>query len=138
VNRNSKKSISAEDRRYKAFDLKRAGTSYREIGRQLGCSRTQAQRDVFRVLRELRPAQEDVEHHRKMLVTRYEFILEKLFPKIDNKNIIGESAVYDRILKTLNQIADITGVKEKPEKRGGSEEMDLAAYADLLEQADSQ
>lgn len=73
-----------------------------------------------------------------MLVTRYEFILEKLFPKIDNKNIIGESAVYDRILKTLNQIADITGVKEKPEKRGGSEEMDLAAYADLLEQADSQ
>jgi len=76
-----------------------------------------------------------------MLLTRYESILERLFPKLDPQPdtvLIGEAALYDRILKTLNQMADITGVKEKPDKPAGGGEIDLAAYADLLEQADSQ
>ncbi len=136
-NGNTTHSASAEERRYKAFELKRAGKSYRDIAKELGCGRTQAQRDVIRVLREMRPPQEDVDHHRAMLISRYEFLLEKLFPKLENKALIGESGVYDRILKTLNQIADITGVKEKQQVQTPSE-MDLSAYADLLEQADSQ
>lgn len=133
---NTKKSVTAEERRYKAFELKRIGKTYRDIGKELGCSRTQAQRDVFRVLREMRPPQENVDYHRNILLGRYEYILEKLFPKLESKTLIGESAVYDRILKTLNQIADITGVKEKQASPAGGE-IDLSAYADLLEQADS-
>lgn len=95
-----------------------------------------ARKDVMRVLRDMRPPQEDVEYHRNMLVTRYEFLLTRLFELLEVGKTIGESAVYDRILKTLNQIADITGVKEKPNKQAAGE-IDLAAYADLLERDDS-
>lgn len=137
VIRNPKTSVPAEERRYKSFELKKRGKSYRDIQQELGISQTMARKDVMRVLRDMRPPQEDVEYHRNMLVTRYEFLLTRLFELLEVGKTIGESAVYDRILKTLNQIADITGVKEKPNKQAAGE-IDLAAYADLLERADSQ
>lgn len=136
MNRNEKKSVPAKERRYKAFDLKKTGKSYRAIGKELGCSQTQALRDVVRVLREMRPPQEDVDHHRGMLVTRYEMILERLFTEFETAGALALPAILDRILKTLNQIADITGVKEKSLVVKEKEQTaDLTAFADILKRA---
>lgn len=134
---NKKISIPAAKRRYMSFELALKGYTLRDIQAELGCSHTQARRDIQRVLLEMRPPYEDVEHHRRMLLSRYEQILKRMNAKIDGGNILHEPALYDRILRTLNQIADITGVKEKQQVQTPNE-MDLAAYADLLEQADSQ
>lgn len=136
MSRNPNTKVPAAERRYKSFELKKQGYSYRDIQQVLGCSHTQAHKDVMRVLREMQPSQQDVDYHRNMLLTRYEHIIKSLTGKL-NAGDLHEGPTYDRILKTLNQIADITGVKEKQQVQTPSE-MDLSAYADLLEQADSQ
>lgn len=133
LSRNSKTAVPAEERRYKSFELKKCGKSYRDIQKELGISQTMARKDVMRVLRDMRPPQEDVEYHRKMLVTRYEFLLERLFEALESSPD-SANATYDRILKTLNQIADVTSTKEKAPV-ADNQNNDLAVFADMLKQA---
>jgi len=132
-NGNTKKDASAGERKYKAFEMRKLGKTYRQIGAELGFSHVAARKAVYKILQEMRPPQEDVDFHRNMLLTRYEFLIEKLFDSLEN-NPDSANAIHDRILKTLNQIADITGVKEKTSAPDNPNN-DLAAFADMLKQA---
>lgn len=107
-NGNTKDSEEAEERRYRAFELKKAGYTLRDIGRLCGgISHTQASRDIKRVLKELRPPQEDVDKMRDMEVLRLESYLLRLKPKIE----AGEYGAIDRAIRISDQIAELRGLK---------------------------
>ena len=102
-NGNTKKSVSAAERRSLSFKLKKGGYSYTEIASHLGISKSQAFKDVRRVLAENAPANEDVEDFRNLLIERYSDMLKKIIFGMES----GSLEHIDRAIKINEQIAKL-------------------------------
>jgi hypothetical protein len=110
-NGNTKKSTKAEQRRYRAFEMNKAGYSYRQIAEAFGVSRTQAFKDVKRVLKELAPPTEDVQFVRDREVQRLTGMIPGFYPNA----IRGDEKAANMVLRISRQIAELTGANS-PEK----------------------
>ncbi len=77
-----------EERRAKAFELRKAGAGYRRIGRELGVSHDTAHKDVRKVLRRLiARTQESAEEARRLDLERLDAMLLALAPQIRDGRI---------------------------------------------------
>jgi len=86
----------AAARRHKAWQLHLAGVSYQAIADQAGCARSQAFRDVQRVLAELHKDRlDDADMERSKSLARLERLIQGLFPKA----IKGDHQAADTIRK---------------------------------------
>jgi hypothetical protein len=91
----------------KAFELRKAGCSYREIGSKLSMSKQGAHKAVTRVLKELRTMTEsNVNAVRTMEIERLDAMLRGLW----NRAKKGEATAVDRVILIMRRRATLLGL----------------------------
>ena len=102
----------AAERRRLAFELRKAGASYEEIGRSLGCTKQSAHAMVHKVLAELRArTEETAEDVRSLELHRLDSLLKGLWPKASQ----GDPLRVEKALKVMERRAKMTGI-DMPDK----------------------
>ena len=97
----------AAERRQQAWELRKAGATYRAIGGHIGVSHTQARRYVFAGIAELNAiTQEDVALHRRLQLERLQDLLFACWPKARG----GDLDAIAASLKILNREAALLGL----------------------------
>jgi hypothetical protein len=110
------------ERRYKAFELRKAGASYRLIAitmKNLANTNpklyvppkynfTEAYKDVEIVLKELRPVQEDIEQYRNIQIERLENYLVRINPLIQ----AGDLTAIEKAIRIDNRLALLKGTDQ--------------------------
>lgn len=126
---------AAAERRVQAFDLRKAGASYRAIGRALGISEAQAHRDVHLVLDGLaKRANESAIHVRNLELSRMDSMLNALWQAIrrgDPTSISTALRVSERRARLLG--LDAPAKQELTGKDGGplaTTQVDLTRLSD--------
>jgi hypothetical protein len=104
-----------EERRYKAFELKKTGATYKAIGDELGVNPSTAYRDVRWVLDQIQPSEQDIEGVRKLEVERLEGYLFKLKDDIAK----GDHQAIDRAIKINARVSAIKGLDIQRHEVGG-------------------
>lgn len=95
------------ERRIKALELRKAGQSYRAIGRALGISYQQALRDVTHVLDDLNAqATDTAERYRRLEVERLDALLDPLWPSA----IGGHLRAQEMVLRIMERRAKLLGL----------------------------
>lgn len=118
------KQAAACERRVRALELRKAGHSYREIGRQLGISHVQAEKDVTRVLAELNAqATETAESWRRLELER----LDALWVGIWRQALSGHPLAVASALKIMERRAKLLGL-DAPQRM----ELDVQRHAEQL------
>ncbi len=106
----------AIERRYKAFELRKGGNSYRFIAQYLkdkaeapkGYNGSMAFKDVKWVLDQQKPDEEEVEEYRKLQIARLEDYLSRLYTRILDTNGTDLQAI-DRALKIEQRLSILKG-----------------------------
>jgi|SRR5579859_2859004 len=96
--------IAIVERRRKALDLRKAGASFPDISRQLGCSVSTAYRMVEWSLQ--KTLQEPADEVRKLELERLDRLLLALWPDAVN----GDKDAIDRVLKIQARRAALLGL----------------------------
>ena len=95
-NRPAPETVTPEERRCRALELRKLGVTYASIGKALNISATQAWRDVKAMLEErIEHDQRHVAEQRQLELERIEMVLASLAAKVRN----GDTAAIDRWLK---------------------------------------
>jgi hypothetical protein len=110
----------AEERRYKAFELRKAGNSYRFIAQYLkdkgeapkGYNGSMSFKDVKRVLDDMKPDEDEVESYRRIQIARLEEYLARLYTTIVNSNGRDLQAL-DRALKIEQRLSMLKGTDQE-------------------------
>ena len=107
ASKTSAKSVIAREREQKAFELKKSGATYAQIGEQLGCSKQSAHAMVGRVLLELRGLVEvDARDVLRLEVERLDAMLLALWPRAS----AGNEGAIDRVLKIGERRSRLLGL----------------------------
>lgn len=102
----------AAERKRLAFELRKAGASYEEIGRSLGCSKQAAHAMVHKTLAELRARTDEIaEDVRSMELHRLDALLKGLWPAASK----GAPIPVEKALKVMERRARMLGL-DMPEK----------------------
>ena len=121
-NKNKGEKEEAVERKYEAFEFRKSGKSYREIGRELDISSGQAHKDVMWVLKTIiDDHKEDVEQYRQMELER----LDEYVKSLDWKKNMGNFKTVEIMLKIQDRRAKLLGLdmptKIAPTSPDGSE-----------------
>ena len=111
--------VNLELRRFKSFELKKAGFDYRTIGVELKVSPQTAMRDVKHVLGLVQPDEQEIEDFRKMEIARLEGYLVNIRSLIQ----AGDSQAINTATRIDARIAALKGLdvsKMEVTGRGGS------------------
>jgi hypothetical protein len=101
------KKEAAAERRVNAFDLRKAGASYRAIGRALGVSEAQAHRDVHLTLDELASRErESALQVREIELERLDEMLRALWPAVRR----GDTSSISTALRVAERRARLLGL----------------------------
>lgn len=104
--------IMAREFEEQAFDLRKRGHTYREIGIRLGVTKQAAHKAVKRVLEHLATElAEDVPRVRAMELERLDALLEGRW----DAAVAGDDSALDRVLRIMERRAKLTGI-DAPEK----------------------
>ncbi len=104
---NAGKAEAATERRLHAFELRKAGASYRAIGQALGISHVQARRDVEWVLADLnRQTRSVAENYRRLQLERLNDMLLALWPAVRQ----GDPTAIHRALAVMEREAKLLGL----------------------------
>jgi DNA-binding CsgD family transcriptional regulator len=99
--------LNAAERRVQAFELAKAGASYRAIGKRLGVSHAQAQRDVVSVLEELNTrSRAHAVDYRRLHLARLEDLLLAVWPAARQ----GDLASQAQALRILERESRLLGL----------------------------
>lgn len=109
--------VALWERRYKAFDLYKAGNSNRAIAALCSVSPATSSKDVKAVLEELKPSEGDVERIRLVQNARYSALLLAVWPEA----LEGNLAAVDRAEKLMRGINIINGINKAPTGLPGGE-----------------
>jgi hypothetical protein len=102
----------AAERRRQAFELRKAGASYEEIGRLLGVKKQSAHAMVHKTLAGLRAQTEEIaEDVRSLELHRLDALLKGLWPKASQ----GAPLAVEKALKVMERRAKMTGI-DLPDK----------------------
>lgn len=143
------KAEAAAERRAGAWELRKAGKSYRQIGRALGVSECQAHRDVHRTLSELAAKEfETARYVRDLELHRLDDMLDSLWPSVkggDATSVNSALKISERRAKLLGLDAaaktELTGADGGPLAIAQQVDLtkisdhDLATLAEILERA---
>jgi len=98
---------AAAERRVQALELRKAGASYRQIGKTLGTSQVQAYRDVQRMLQALAKVETDKARELRSLEDeRLNDLLLVLWPQAKKGNL----GAIDRIVRIMERRARLFGL----------------------------
>jgi len=98
---------AAAERRVRSFDLRKAGASYRAIGRALGISECQAHRDVHVTLDALaNEERESAQHIRELELERLDSMLRALWPAVTR----GDTSSISTALRVAERRARLLGL----------------------------
>ena len=97
------RNLTAEERRWKAFEMRASGAPYRAIAQALGVSVGRAVQYVQEAMARF-PA-EDVESYRRMELARLDRITQVLMPLVE----AGDLQAVDRLLKVIDLRMRILG-----------------------------
>jgi hypothetical protein len=110
----------AAERRLKAFELRKAGASFRQIGRELGVSEAQAHRDIMQALETLAKLTEpEVQHLRMIELQRLDEMQARLWPLITHTEINPVTGMrvpkpdqfaIDRVIRIMERRARLSGI----------------------------
>jgi len=109
--------VALWERRYKAFELYKAGNSNRAIAAMCEVSPGTSSKDIKAVLEELKPSEGDVERMRILQNARYSEMLLAIWPAVQ----AGELPAIDRAEKLLRGLNVINGLNKAPTGLPGSE-----------------
>ena len=99
--------IKVAERRLQAIALRRSGLNYRDIGRHLGVSRTQAYNDVMHALDELNKLTlEATKIHQTLELDRLDGLMAAIWEQAQE----GSLAAVDRVLKIMDRRAKLLGL----------------------------
>lgn len=98
------RAVKSHDRKLKALELRKAGYDYRRIGETLGCSVTQAHRDVAAALK--LTLQEPADDVRALEVERLDNMLRALWRDVS----AGNHGAIDRALRVMERRAKLLGL----------------------------
>ena len=97
----------ARDREHRAFELRKAGATYQQIGSQLGVTKQAANKMIKRVLAELKDLTDgDAEDVRRIEVERLDVMTLALWPKARR----GDVQEVDRVLRIMQRRAELLGL----------------------------
>ncbi len=97
------KNLKAEEKRWKAFEMRASGHSYRQIAEALGVSKGRAVQYVQEALARF-PA-EDVETYRRLELERLDHLTRILMPLVE----MGDLQAIDRLLRVIDLRMKILG-----------------------------
>ena len=107
-----RKQATTAERRQQAFEMRKKGLTYAEIGKELGISMQAAHRHVAIYLQALEnKTEEDAREIIRLDMERLDDMLQGLYPEAIN----GDSAAVDRVLKIMERRAKLLGL-DKPAK----------------------
>ncbi|MCP4099159.1 MAG: hypothetical protein GY748_23295 [Planctomycetaceae bacterium] len=116
----------AAERRNQSLELRKAGASYRSIGRQLGISAPQAHRDVAKSIAELKKlGEENAQAVRELEVQRLDAMLLGLWPQART----GHQGSVDRVLRIMQRRASLLGLDAPARQDVTSGGEQIKAYA---------
>jgi len=102
----------AAERRLNALRLRKAGASYSQIAEALGCSKTQAYRDIQRALKNIgKREQEGAAELRLLESQRLDELLMPMMRQAKN----GSQGAVDRVLRIMERRARLWGI-DAPER----------------------
>jgi transposase len=102
----------AAERRLNALRLRKAGASYSQIAKALGCSKTQAYRDIQRALKNIgKREQEGAAELRLLESQRLDELLMPMMRQAKN----GSQGAVDRVLRIMERRAKLWGI-DAPER----------------------
>lgn len=97
----------AQERRKKAFDLRKGGANYQQIGDALGMSRQGARKTVEAAIDKLNEEVSDAAlHYRTLQLER----LERMHFGLWTRAINGDDTAVDRIIKIMDRQAKLLGL----------------------------
>ena len=105
------------ERRYKAFELHKAGYTERQIAGQLNVSPPTAHKDIRAVLEQLAPSEGDVERMRTTQNHRYMQMLTAVWVKV----VGGDQRAIETAYKIMTSINVINGLNKAPTGLPGSD-----------------
>lgn len=101
------RAATTAERRERAFELRKAGATFKTIGEQLGISEQAASRHISRVLRQLaEKLQEDAILVRQMEAER----LDRFFLALWTRAVAGDVVSIDRALRIMERRAKLLGL----------------------------
>ena len=115
-------------RMIKALDLRIAGATYRQIGKEFGVSYVQAYRDVTDLLaEESKRAAEKADHLRRIELARCEKMTVALWPKVRD----GDEKAVSTMVRVMERRAKLLGLDRPTEVRheGSLVTSDLSALS---------
>lgn len=126
----------AQERRKKAFDLRKGGANYQQIGDALGMSRQGARKTVEAAIDKLNKEVSDAAlHYRTLQLER----LERMHFGLWARAINGDDTAVDRIIKIMDRQAKLLGLdsptKFAPTDPTGEHEYKGGGLSFLLENA---
>ena len=119
---------AAEERRVKAFELRKAGFSFRQIGDQLNVSEATSCRDVHLVLKRLAKQSEGkAAEYRQMESERIDALLTSLWPKARGRRITSPETgqvedippdymAVGQVINLMNMRARLYGLNLQPDE----------------------
>ena len=118
-----------EERRIKAFELRKAGISFRQIGEQLGVSEATAHKDVHAVLKRLaKQAEGKALEYRQLEAERIDALMAPLWTKARGRRIVDPQTgqvvedippdyqAVGQVLNLMNRRARLMGLDAQPEE----------------------
>jgi len=105
-NRGRSTKAKAAETRKKALELRTLGLSYRQIGEQLGVSKTVAYKHVLKAIETLEnESREDARVNRRLDLERLDWIIREAM----KQSLKGDLQAMDRIMKAIDRRARIYG-----------------------------
>ena len=127
-NKNKGEKERAVERKYEAFELRKIGLSYRNIGNELDISGGQAYKDVMWVLQTIiDDHKEDVEKQRQLELER----LDEYLDSINWKKNIGDYKAIEIALKIQDRRAKLLGL-DKVARTDSSDEQPVEINVRLV------
>lgn len=124
---NPGKKEGAIERRQTAFELRKNGVTYRQIGQRLGVSETQAFKDVQAVVARLKELElEGLEDYRRLELERLDTALVAIVLQVRN----GHLGAIDRWIRLSESRRKLLGL-DSAEKVDVSGELNFKAYTQV-------
>ena len=133
---------SAAERRLKAFELRKAGLSYKQIGDALGVSESMACKDVHKILRDLAEKTEGhAREYRQLELERVDALMAPLWPRARGRRVTNPDTgvvedippdlkAMDRLMRLMERRAKLLGLDLQPDEKDDTEVVIRVVYGE--------
>lgn len=127
----AQKAVVAE-RRKKALELRKAGATYDDIGKQLGISKHAAYKHVMAALKEIREeVAEDARDVLRLELERLDYMQMRLWQQVQQ----GHNGAVDRVLRIMERRAKLLGIDNVQQTDTTVPKIEVVLSADRTDRA---